>query len=257
MVTTYLPEERRSRIATILSEEGKVTAQDLSRRLGVSADTIRRDLIQLERTNQLNRTHGGALPRSPATAAYHLRKEQNSTAKMQIAKKTVALLQEGQVIFMDSGTTVEEVARHLSSDFTATVVTHSLPVAMTLGSHRHLRVIMPGGTVDGESMILNGSGVMDQFRNIRADVCLLGACSIDADTGITCTRFEEVDIKRQIIRNSRMVIVPATSDKFGTAAPFFIAPMECVSVIVTEQSTPDERLLPCRNLSIRIEKGES
>lgn len=257
MALSYLPEERRSQIAKILLEEGKVTAMDLSRRLDVSVDTIRRDLIQLERTKQLNRTHGGALPCSPATEAYHLRREHNSVAKIQIARKTVQLLQKGQVIFMDSGTTVEEVARHLPLDFTATVVTHSLPVAMALGAHRHIRVIMPGGTVDGESMILTGSGVVDELRHIRADVCVLGACSIDADAGITCTRFEEVGIKRHIIRNAQKVIVPVTADKFGTAAPFFIAALESASVIVTEDSTPDDCLLPCRNLSIRIEKGVS
>jgi DeoR/GlpR family transcriptional regulator of sugar metabolism len=257
MVVSYLPEERRSQIAQILREEGKVTAVDLSARLGVSADTIRRDLIHLEKAKQLNRTHGGALPCSPATAPYLLRREHNTAAKIQIAQKTVQLLQERQVILMDSGTTVEEVARHLPHDFTATVITHSLAVAMTLGAHRNIRVIMPGGIVDNESMILSGSSVVDQLRNIRADVCLLGACSIDIDAGITCTRFEEVDIKRHIICNSRVVIVPATADKFGTSAPFFIAAMECANVIVTEESTPDDLLAPYRNIPIQIEKGVS
>lgn len=251
-----LPEERRSHIVEILQTEGKVTAPDLSQRLNVSVDTIRRDLIHLENAGQLTKVHGGALPCSPATAPYNTRKKQNNLAKVRIAKKIALMIQPGQIVFMDSGTTIEAVAQHLAPDLKATVVTASLPIATALSEHAHITVIMPCGTLDTESMALAGNGAMESLRRIRADLCILGVCSIDPDAGITCTRFEETDIKRLLIQNAKEVVVPVTMDKLGTATAFVIDAVDRIDVLVVEKSTPDEQLEPYRELGIRIERGE-
>jgi len=256
MESTNLPEERRASIVEILNEEGKVTAPDLSRRLDVSVDTIRRDLICLENAGRLTKVHGGALPCSPATAPYNTRKNQNSSAKVQIAKRTAQLIQPRQIVFMDSGTTVEEIAHQLPLDLEATVVTASIPVASALGGHTNIKVIMPGGILDAESMTLAGNGAMESLRRIRADLCVLGVCSIDPKAGITCTRFEETDMKCLLIQNAKEVVVPVTTDKLGTAAAFVIDAVDLIDVLVVENSTPDEQLEPYRELGIRIERGE-
>jgi len=257
MESINLPEERRTSIVEILNEEGKVTAPDLSRRLDVSVDTIRRDLICLENAGRLTKVHGGALPCSPATEPYKTRKSQNSAAKVLIAKQAAKLIQPGQVVPMDSGTTVEEVARQLDPDLTATVVTASFPVAAALIGHPQVKVIMPGGILDAESMTLSGSGVLESLRQIYADLCILGISSIDLEAGITGTHFEETDIKRLLIRNAKKVVVPVTRDKFGTAASFFIEAVDCIDVLVVEASTPDELLEPYQALGIRIARGRS
>jgi DeoR/GlpR family transcriptional regulator of sugar metabolism len=255
MESMNLPEERRTRIVEILNEEGKVTPLDLSQRLDVSVDTIRRDLIHLEKTGQLTKVHGGALPRSPATAPYLIRKEQNSAAKIQVAIQTAKFIQSGQIVFMDSGTTVEETARQLPADLQATIITHSIPVAAALAHHEQIEVIMPGGLLNTGSMILSGSTALEGLSRIHADICILGVCSLDPDAGITCTDVEETAIKRTLIKNARQVIVPVTADKLGTAAPFGIAAVTAIDVIITEKSVSDQLLEPYQKLGIRIERG--
>jgi DeoR/GlpR family transcriptional regulator of sugar metabolism len=255
MESMNLPDERRARIIEILNDEGKVTPPVLSERFGVSVDTIRRDLIHLENAGQLTKVHGGALPRSPATAPYLARKSQNSAAKTGIAKRTARLIQPGQVIFMDSGTTVEETARQLPADLTATVVTASLPVATALAGHERIKVVMPGGTLDTASMTLRGSAMLGELSRVRADVCVLGVCSIDPDAGITCTDFDEAPIKQRLIENARKVIVPVTSDKLGTAASFAIGDVDCVDLIIVEKSVPAEALAPYEKLNVQLVRG--
>lgn len=258
MESMNLPEERRARIVKILNKEGKVTPPDLSQRLGVSVDTIRRDLIHLENSGKLTKVHGGALPGSPATAPYPIRKSQNSTAKIHIAKQAAAHIRPGQIVFMDSGTTLEEIARQLPKNLKATIVTHSIPVAAALANHKQVEVIMPGGSLDAEAMILSGSTAMETLGRIHADLCILGVCSIDPDAGITCTRFEETAIKRIFIENSRAVIVPVTADKLGTAAAFGITninSINSINTIITEKAASDHLLEPYQQLGIRIERA--
>lgn len=253
MDATNLPEQRRARIVEMLHAEGKVTPRNLSQRLDVSIDTIRRDLIQLEHAGQLTKVHGGALPPSPAAAPYPLRKKQNNAEKLQLAHATAQLIQPGQLIFMDSGTTIEETARQLPLDLNATVVTTSLPVAEALAAHTQLRIILPGGTLNPTSMSLSGSMALAGLRHIRADVCLLGVCSLDINAGLTCTDIDEVAIKQTLIQNAQQLIVPITRDKLGTAAPFGIADADRIDRLVITSAATDEQLLPYRNLNIQIE----
>lgn len=255
MESINLPEERRGRIIEILNKEGKVTPPDLSRRLGVSVDTVRRDLIHLEHAGQLTKVHGGALPPSPAAAPYPVRKEQSSAAKAAAAKLAAAQVQPGQIVFIDSGTTAEEAARRLPADLKATVITHSIPAAAALANHKQVEVIMPGGSLNPELMILSGSAAAETLSRIHADICILGVCSIDPETGLTCTSFEETAIKRILIENARKVVVPATADKLGTAAPFGIAGLDAVDMLITEKSAADEQLMPYREQGIAVLKG--
>lgn len=251
-----LPDERRTQIIHLLETEGKVTAPSLSHRLGVSVDTIRRDLIQLASAGQLTKVHGGALPCSPATEPYRMRKRQNSEAKVQLAKRAAQFVQSGHIVFMDNGTTVEETARQLPLDLVATVVTNSLAIASALHRHRTVKVIMTGGILDSDSMSLSGSAAVETLRDIRADICILGVCSIDPEAGMTGTGFEENDIKRQMIKNAHKIVVPVTTDKLGTAAPYVIASVECIDHLIVEGSTSEYELEPYRKRGIHIEKGD-
>ncbi len=137
-----LTAERRRSIIHTLQRDGKVLASELSRALHVSEDTIRRDLRELASAGALQRVHGGALPRSPATASFTERQQQVSGAKVAIARAAVGLIRQDQVIILDGGTTPLQVAQHLPSDLRATVITHSPPIALALAEHPLIEVIL-------------------------------------------------------------------------------------------------------------------
>src|SRR5213080_2799046 len=140
-----LTAERRRSIMQMLQRDGKVYASELSKDLRVSEDTIRRDLRELATAGMLQRVHGGALPRSPATASFTERQQQAPEAKAAIAQAAIRLIHQDQVIILDGGTTPLQVAQRLPHDLRATVITHSPPVASALAEHPEIEVIVIGG----------------------------------------------------------------------------------------------------------------
>src|SRR5206468_6776729 len=121
MLTTH----RKQQILSILKRNGQVIAKEVSRSMGVSEDTIRRDLRELAQEGLLQRVHGGALPASPAVVNFAGREQLASSAKIAIGRAAAAMVQHDQVVILDGGTTTRELARHLRHDLCATVVTHS------------------------------------------------------------------------------------------------------------------------------------
>lgn len=247
-----LPEERRQQILLILHQEGKVTAANLSDRLGVSEDTIRRDLKELDQAGRLTRVHGGALPRSPALASYQVRQTHKPSAKEAIARAAVGFLRAGQTILIDGGTTTLEVARHLPLNFQGTVITTSPPVLLALSHHSQLEIIMVGGRLDTPSMTVTGSTTYETLSRLRADVCLLGVCSLHEEIGVTAVSQEEAALKRLMIHNAADVIAVATDDKLGTAAPFVVTPIDQITHIVTESGISRQVLAPYLALGIEV-----
>src|SRR6266581_7061697 len=128
MLTTH----RKQQILSILKRNGQVIAKEVSQSMGVSEDTIRRDLRELAQEGLLQRVHGGALPASPAVVNFAGREQIASKAKIAIGRAAAAMVQHDQVVILDGGTTTRELARHLRHDLRATVVTHSPTIAMEL-----------------------------------------------------------------------------------------------------------------------------
>src|SRR5207302_7928942 len=139
-----LTAERRRSIMQTLQREGKVHATELSKVLQVSEDTILRDLRELAAAGVLQRFHGGALPRSPVTDSFTERQQQAPEAKAAIAQAAVRLIRQDQVIILDGGTTLLQVAQRLPRDLRATVITHSPPIAVALAEHPLVAGIVMG-----------------------------------------------------------------------------------------------------------------
>lgn len=237
-----LPEERRQQIATILASEGKVYALELSQRLAVSEDTIRRDLRDMDRAGLLTRVHGGALPKSPSEVPFLERRDKDSKKKESIAREAAKLAEPGQVIFIDGGSTCADVAKNLPIDLVATVVTISPPAAMALELHKNLEVILLGGQLDMTAMTVSGSFTRDAISRVRADLCYLGICSVHDEVGVTAISFEEAELKRVMIENSATVVATTTSEKIGTATAFCVSPIDSIDHIVTDKSLSDSVL---------------
>jgi DeoR/GlpR family transcriptional regulator of sugar metabolism len=236
-----LTEERRELILEQVRRHGKVVATELSAALGVSADTVRRDLRELDEAGLLRRVHGGALPAAVGARPYAVRLEQAPEAKAAIARATNRLFHDGQVILLDSGTTTLEVARALPPDLDATVITNSPPIAVALADHPEVEVAVLGGKLMKEGHALIGAATVDALQVVRADVLVLGVCSLHPEVGITVLDLEESYVKRAMIANAADVVAVSAADKLGSAAPYVVAPLAELTYLVTEDGArPDQ-----------------
>jgi DeoR/GlpR family transcriptional regulator of sugar metabolism len=247
-----LTEERRARILERLQTYGNVRAADLVVELGVSHDTVRRDLQELAAAGALRRVHGGALPTAVAPAPYAVREERAVEAKRAIADIAIRRLRPRQVVFLDGGTTTLEVARRLPPELDVCIVTNSPPVAVALAAHPRAEVILTGGRMDKDARACVGAAALEAINAVRADVCILSVCSLHPEVGITTVTLEEAYVKRAMIANAAEVMAVAAADKLGFAAAYVIAPMSELTHLVTERGVSDEHLEPYRALGVEV-----
>lgn len=247
-----LKKQRHMRILEILRAEGGLVSKELSSVLGVSDDTIRRDLDELAEGGKLQRVHGGALPRSSVGTTYEERQAQSAEGKAVVARAALQLVEDGQVIVIDGGSTALQVVAHLPPELRATIVTHSPPVASALAVHPTAKVVVVGGTLDKEVLETVGSETIRAFASINADLCFLGVWSVHPDAGISYTSFEESRVAQAMIESADRVVALVTKEKLGTASPFVSAPARALTHLATEPDVPDEMLEPYRQLGINV-----
>jgi DeoR/GlpR family transcriptional regulator of sugar metabolism len=247
-----LTAERRQYILDKLRDEGKVLAPELSTELRVSEDTIRRDLRELASEGMLQRVHGGALPRSPATGDYASRQQQAPGAKQAIARAAAGLVLRGQVVLMDGGTTALQVAEHLSPELQATIITHSPPIAIALADHPRIEVVLLGGRLYKPSLVAVGAATVEDLSLVRADVFMLGVCSLHPDVGVSTHDLEEAHVKRAMVASAAEVVALASAEKIDTAAPYLVCPLNKLTHLVTERSVSEHTLTPYEAAGITI-----
>jgi DeoR/GlpR family transcriptional regulator of sugar metabolism len=247
-----LTDERRALILERLRTQGRVLAADLTAELDVSADTVRRDLRELDEAGLLRRVHGGALPRSGDAAPFQARARRAPEAKASIARRAAECVSDGQLVVLDGGTTTLEVARALRDDLRARVITTSPPIALALADHPGLEVTVVGGTLRPNSLVTVGAAAVDAFRLIRADVVFLGVCGLHPEIGVTTEDLEERHVKAAMIEGAAEVIALADHDKLGTAMSVVIAPLRAVTRLVTDADADDEALAPYRAAGIEV-----
>jgi DeoR/GlpR family transcriptional regulator of sugar metabolism len=229
-----LTAERRQVILTHLERDGKVVASELVDALGVSEDTVRRDLRELAAGGLIQRVHGGALPPAPSAISFAQRLEVAPEAKAHLAEAALPLLEGANVLLLDGGTTVLELARRLPGDRDCTVLTNAPPVAAALATHPRVEVVLIGGKLLKESQTTVGAAALDALRQVRADACVLGICSLHPELGVMATDHDEAHVKRAMIEVSGEVIALATADKLHTASPWVVAPVTDVTHLVTD-----------------------
>jgi DeoR/GlpR family transcriptional regulator of sugar metabolism len=247
-----LADERRTEIVTRLQRDGRVVAAQLVDELGVSRDTVRRDLDELAAAGLLKRVHGGALPAATGGAPWKVRREQALQAKEAIAHTTAKLVRSGQVIFLDAGTTALEVARALPPELAATIVTNSPPAASALADHPSAEVILLGGQLRKDAIAAAGAATVEAIERIQADVCILGVCSLHPEIGISVLDLEESYVKRAMIDHAAEVVAVTASDKLGSAGPYVVAPLDQLTHLITDSAASDDMLEPFRKLGIEV-----
>ena len=247
-----LKEERHRRILELLETEGRLVAADLPARLGVSGHTVRRDLDELADASILQRVHGGALARSPVASTYEGRQIQAVDGKIATARAAATLLEPGQVVILDGGSTALHLVDAIPPGHTGTFVTHSPPVAAALGRRPGLEVVTVGGTLDRRAMVAVGAATIQAFSGISADLCFLGVWALHAERGISTAYYEEAEVRRVLVGCADRVVGLVSREKLGTAAAFTFAPATALTHLATEPDVPDAVLRPFAELGLHI-----
>jgi DeoR/GlpR family transcriptional regulator of sugar metabolism len=229
-----LTAERRQAILGRLERDGKVVASELVASLGVSEDTVRRDLRELAEQGLLQRVHGGALPSARQGGTFVRRLEIAHAAKAALAAAALPLLAGARVIVLDGGTTTLELARRLPEGFDGTVVTNSPPIAAALAEHPRAEIVLLGGRLRKDDQVAVGAVAVEALHGVRADVCVLGVCSVHPDVGVTTGDHDEAHVKRAMVASAGEVIALATADKLRTASPWVVAQLADVDHLVTD-----------------------
>jgi DeoR/GlpR family transcriptional regulator of sugar metabolism len=247
-----LTQERKQLILERLSTRGRVVAADLAMEFDVSIDTVRRDLRELDGAGLLRRVHGGALPRQGDAAPFAARAQRAPEAKASIARRAAELVQDGQLVIIDGGTTTLELARALRSSLRARVITNSPPIAIALAEHPLLDITLVGGTLRHNALTSVGAAAVATFDTIRADIVFLGVCGLHPEIGVTTEDVEERHVKAAMIHGAGEVVALADHDKLGTVMPVVIAPLSAVTQLVTDAEPHGADLVPYRDAGISV-----
>lgn len=232
--------ERRDLLLARLAADGKVLAKDVAAELGVSEDSIRRDLRDLAAAGLCQRVYGGALPVSPAVADYASRTAIAVDGKDRVAQVAAGLVRPGSTVILDGGTTTLAVAKALPGDLEATVVTHSPTVAVALLDHAGIDVFLLGGRLFRHSAVTCGAAAAEAAQTISADVFLLGVTGVHPDAGLTTGDADEAAMKRTLARRAADTFVLASAEKIGAASRFTVLPFAGVAGVITDAENVQE-----------------
>lgn len=247
-----LTQQRKQYILDLLNKQGQIVAKNLAQELELSEDTIRRDLRELAKEGLLQRVHGGALPASTAIATFDQRQNIATDGKVEIGKAAAALVQNGQIIIMDGGTTAVQMAHHLPLDIQATVVTHSPNVAVVLANHPTVEVVVIGGKLFKHSIVTVGAAALEALSHIRADAYFMGVTGIHAQAGLSTGDLEEAYMKKSLSEHAAETIVLASHEKLGVASAYSIMPLTEINGLVVEKQTDNKLLAPFIELGLTI-----
>jgi DeoR/GlpR family transcriptional regulator of sugar metabolism len=249
-----LTSQRKKLLLERLAAEGQLVAKTLALELDTSEDTIRRDLRELAAEGKLQRVHGGALPASAAIGDLALREDVSVADKVALGRFGATLIQPGQVVILDGGTTALQVARHLAPGLRATVVTHSPTVAIELARHERIEILMLGGRLFRHSMVNVGAAVIDAASRLRADLFFLGVTGVHPEAGLSTGDAEEAAVKRAFHERAAETVVLASPEKLMAASPFVVAPLAQISQLVVARGTPARvtRALRASGVGVRV-----
>ncbi|MDB4895823.1 MAG: DeoR-family transcriptional regulator [Firmicutes bacterium] len=250
------PEERRRRILEQMRSGEAVKVADLCTQLGVSEASIRRDLRELERSGLLARTHGGALPNEGTMnePSFAEKATRSHAEKVAIARLAAGLVQDGESLILDAGTTTLEIARQLRQRKDLTVITNAFHIAAELSDCPGIKVLVTGGEVRGNTLALVGPVAERTLADVNADRLFLGANGIDLKRGITTPTQAEAAVKRTMIESARQIVLVADHTKLGKVAFATIAPVTRAHVLVTDRQFDPHaaRELTARGLQLLI-----
>jgi DeoR/GlpR family transcriptional regulator of sugar metabolism len=229
-----LAAERRDLLVTRLRRDGKLIARDLAAELGLSEDSVRRDLRELAAAGLCQRVYGGALPISPALGSHANRSGIAQESKRRIGSRAAELITPGTTAILDAGTTALAVARALRPDLSARIITHSATTAVALADYPGVDVFMLGGRLHKRSVSALGAAAAEAARTVSADLALLVLAGVHPEQGLTAGEAEEAALRRILIGRAADTYVLASIEKLGTVCPYKVTGLAGVAGIITD-----------------------
>ena len=241
--------ERQLRIRQMLESRDFLDVETLCRELDASESSVRRDLDLLEEEKVLRRVYGGAVSLQPASGRafdYAVESVRFSDEKERIARLTASLIEDGQTVILDGGSTVAAVARELTTK-SLHIITNSLPIAEVLESLRNMELTLTGGYLDPRLRVMLGPFCEQMLSGIRADAVIMGIGSI-SETGFSNNNTLVVGSEQKMIEVASKVIIFADRTKFGRGGMIPVAPLNAADLVISDRDlAPDYVDLLARN----------
>jgi DeoR/GlpR family transcriptional regulator of sugar metabolism len=255
-----LREKRQQSILEELERAGSVSVAALSRGLGVSDMTVRRDLEELSARNMLRKVHGGAVPVPKTAAEPHFVQKQklNRAEKRAIARAALSFVNDGDTVAFSAGTTTWQIAETFKRERgSLTFITNSTNIALTLQENGWEQIVLSGGMFRTPSDALVGPFADRTIRTLNADVLFLGVHGVDPEAGLTTPNVAEAETNGYLVEAAQKVVVVADHSKFGVVALAKIASLSRVDVLVTDDGADREMLREIELAGVQVVVAEA
>ena len=256
--TPLFAEERRDEILRLLGERSKLVLPELCTYFNVSPATIRNDLRDLERAGRLRRTHGGAIPATKAAfeLTSRVKEVEYIDEKRRIAAHAETLIEDGDTILLDTGTTTMELARLLTSRSALTIVTNDIKIALFLEENTDASVFLLGGMLRRHFHSTTGLSVVSQVRNLNVDKAFMAANGLSVEKGFSTPSVELANVKTAMIPTASMAIFLVDSHKFGNVSFAHFAHIKEADMLITDSGADSQFIKELKikhgDLDIRI-----
>lgn len=226
------PDTRQELLYQKLKTKGNLITREIVTELNVSLDTVRRDLIALEKQGLLKRVKGGAMPTPPPVRTFIDRASDSNFWLHNLPEHMPSLLKNVKTLFLDGGTSTLEFATHLPFRFPGLVITPS-PVIANVLLKLEIETLLIGGKLRPYGAIATGAQTVLSIQQSHADLCVLGTCGLNIHKGLTADDSDEADVKQAMAQQSAQVLVLADSDKLGQTARHQVIPSDAIDILMT------------------------
>lgn len=247
-------EERKKLIVEYINEHKKAAVPELCAAFSISSATIRNDLKELNDQGYITRVHGGAISNEsvsyePDTSEKQIKRIE---AKSRIAEEAVKLIQEGDCIALDAGTTTYEIAKRLDSFSDLTVVTYDLEIAYYLDKNTNVNVIMAGGLVRKKFHYVTGDAAAMTICDLNVDIAFMATNGVSVDKGVTTPKMDTAKLKKILISNAKNVVLVSDSDKIGNISFVKFADLKDVDIFITDSDAERKQILEFEDRDVKV-----
>jgi len=245
--------ERQRELTRLLERVGRLSVLQICEQFNISEATARRDLETLSEQGRVQRVHGGVIPVRQATPEMPIlqRSRESEKEKKRIGRTAAGLVQEGETVFLGSGTTVLQVAQNLI-DRSITVITNSLPVINLMSEKENITLISLGGILRDSELSFIGHITEQALAEVRTDKVFIGIRAISLKQGLTNDYLTETLTDRAILDAGREIIVVADHTKVNTVSAAFLAPITAIHTFVTDSETPVDFIASLQERGITV-----
>ncbi len=246
--------ERQKKILSLLTKQGRLSVSEIVAHFEISEATARRDLETLATQGKAQRVHGGviAVEQAPPELPILQREGEQADEKTSIGRAAAELIADGETIFLGSGTTILEAAKHLREHKNLTVITNSLPVLNALVGIKDITVVSLGGQLRESELSFIGHITEQALAELRVDKVIMGARGISLEHGLTNDYLPETLTDRAILKIGRTVIIAADHTKINRVATAMLAPLNAMHIFVTDSNAEKKFLQSLKKLGIEI-----